>query len=418
MRRPKLAVVCLALGLSGCNKTSPAREQAGDAREQPSAADESPGPLVEAEPAAFTEEPCAYAMAVVERLDVYRGVDRPLDPARPEQILRREQGGHSALEWLAQTDRALGRVSKGQPEDLVAVESVLAQLGKGEGDQDQLRRDLTAIVTRMRAVALLEMRRLLAEVADDHLHGAEAAAAWDEARCLWEGGLRGLAARAEALPARGGEGWEATIAEAFETGRAALDEPGPEGVAVEVKAAKQQIEKGMYAVAHRLILADAEQHDAVAAAEALGLLDALEDRLADRNGPGLARMREMLAGDPAAIDVAAVERDLAIAFAKRARKYCDKAVVGGELGRPQAVAETWEGIVYTRVILPSMREALVDEGFDADAYLADWQRYLEAVEAGEAGVAGEICGRLVEWNCAYQDRLGIAECTATENESQ
>src|SRR5204862_3752365 len=136
------------------------------------------------------------------------------------------------------------------------------------------------------------------------------------------------------------------------------------------------IEKGFYVVAHRLILADAAAHTAADASEALGLVDALEDRLADRNGPGLERMRRQLAGDPAQIDAAAIERDLLIAFAKRARKYCDKAVVGNELGTPVAVAETWEGVIYTRLLLPNMREALSGKGFDTDAHFEDWERYL------------------------------------------
>jgi hypothetical protein len=169
---------------------------------------------------------------------------------------------------------------------------------------------------------------------------------------------------------------------------------------------------------HRLILADAEARTAHDASEALGLIDAIEDRLADRNGPGLGRMRRMLNGDPAQIDVAAIERDLAIAFTKRARKYCDKAVVGNELATPTAVAETWEGVIYTRMILPGMRAALGERGFDADAHAEDWERYVDAVEAGDAALAGEISPRLVEWNCAYQEHLGIAECTSSANELQ
>ena len=124
----------------------------------------------------------------------------------------------------------------------------------------------------------------------------------------------------------------------------------------------------------------------------------------------------MLNGDPAGIDPSAIERELAVAFSKRARKYCDKAVAKAELGTPGAIAETWEGVLYSRVILPSMREALAAEGFDADAYAADWQGYLEAVEGNDADTAAAISARLVEWNCAYQDRLGIAECTSSANE--
>jgi hypothetical protein len=73
-------------------------------------------------------------------------------------------------------------------------------------------------------------------------------------------------------------------------------------------------------------------------------------------------------------------------------------------------------VIYTRLNLPGMRATLSDKGFDADAYFQDWEAYLDAVEKGDAALAGEISPRLVEWNCAYQAQLGIAECTASANE--
>jgi hypothetical protein len=277
------------------------------------------------------------------------------------------------------------------------------------------------IATQLRVVALLEMRRLLGEVADDRLRGDAAVAAWDEAYCMWNHGLRTLAVRADTLSnAAARDAWAPSIAAAFADGHEQLVGPSElAGVLADVaavKAAKQRIEKGMYAVAYQLILADARSGAAAGASEALGLIDALEDRLADRNGPGLKRMRMMLNGPAEQIDATLIERELAVAFAKRARKYCDKAVDSAELATPQAIAETWEGIIYTRVILSSMGEALGADGFDAAAHAIDWEDYLQAVETGDAELAADISTRLVEWNCAYQRHLGITECTSATNE--
>jgi hypothetical protein len=350
---------------------------------------------------------CAASLAAVDELDRMRASEAAIDIAAVAKLL-----GADTLAWLRETDAALGRMTEGKPDDVALLEQVLASLPSR--DAAGVRSDLSLIATQLRAVALLELRRLLGEVADDRLRGAEATATWDRAACLWNVGLRSLAKRADALPVDGGEGWETNIDEAFNDGRAAIEQD-KSGVTT-VKVSKQQIEKTLYIVAHRLILADARAQTPADASEALGLVDALEDRLADRNGPGLARIRRQLAGDPTKIDAAAIERDLAIAFTKRARKYCDKAVIGNELATPTAIAETWEGVIYTRLILPGMDAALSEQGFDADAHLEDWERYVGAVEDGDAALAAEISPRLIEWNCAHQKHLGIAECTSTTNE--
>jgi hypothetical protein len=403
--RAHFVLACALTSLLACQSSTPT----GDGGKQaPPAAKERPVGTVQPVPPTLA---CTHTLAVVDALDRLRTNEAAIDIGAVSKLV-----GPDTLAWLREADVALGRVTANNPDDVALLEQVLA--GLPSRDPTGMRSDLALMVTQLRAVAFLEMRRLLGEVADDRLRGAEATAAWDRASCLWDAGLRKLAARADALPVRGGEGWETSIAEAFDEGRAAIEPAGAGDVpsATAVKASKQQIEKGFYVVAHRLILADAEAHTAADASEALGLIDALEDRLADRNGPGLARIRRQLAGDPTKIDVAAIERDLAIAFTKRARKYCDKAVVGNELATPTAVAETWEGVSYTRLILPGMGSALSTKGFDADAHLEDWEHYLDAVEAGDTTLAAEISPRLVEWNCAYQAQLGIAECTASGNE--
>lgn len=419
MRAVSIAICGLALVLGACKQGSEraAASTGATAGAPAKAPDPNPVPetVDETSLGARSSQQCAELGRVFEDLD-----------APPESFERSHVaellGGsnhNGALEWVTQADRNLARVSGDRAQDRALIEAVLA--GMPAHDQAARRVDLVIITTQLRALALLEMRRLLGEVADDRLRGAAAIDAWDEAYCIWNAGLRPLAARADALPtASGRDAWAPSIAAAFAAGHAQLlGRLGGSGLPADpaaVKAAKQQIEKGMYAVAYQLILAQAQTRSPAGAREALGLIDALEDRLADRNGPGLKRMRMMLNGPPEQIDVKQIERELAVAFSKRARKYCDKAVVTVELATPQAIAETWEGIIYTRVILASMREALAPAGFDADAYAVDWEDYLEAVEVGDAELATEISARLVEWNCAYQRHLGIAECTSSANE--
>jgi riboflavin biosynthesis pyrimidine reductase len=410
MRAP-LVLACVLASLVACQPST----STGDGGEKTSPTTNDPAVKPPVEPAVEDAMPvppaCKHSLAALDELDRMRASEAAIDVGAVTKLV-----GADTLAWLREADVALGRMTENNPDDVALLEQVLA--GLPARDAVGVRSDLALISTQLRGVAFLELRRLLGDVAEARLRGAEAIAAWDRASCLWEAGLRKLAARAEALPVHGGEGWEASIEEAFDEGRAAIApaEAGDVASAIVVKASKQQIEKGLYVVAHRLILADAQAQTAADASEALGLIDALEDRLADRNGPGLQRIRRQLAGDPAKIDAAAIERDLAIAFSKRARKYCDKAVVGNELATPTAVAETWEGVIYTRLILPGMRAALSSKGFDADAHLEDWERYLDAVEAGDAALAAEISPRLIEWNCAYQAQLGIAECTSSGNE--
>lgn len=401
MRASSVLLLC---ALVACQPSTP--KEKTDESPRTKAAEQDAKVEPKPEPAASA---CTDELALLGELDRLRSGTGEIDPAAAAKLLDAD-----ALAWLREADVALGRMTEDQPNDVALLEQV--QAGMASRDQAGLRSDLSLIATQLRAVALLELRRLLGDVAKQRLRGAEAIAVWERSECLWKSALHTLAARAEGLPERGGEGWEADIQAGFEQGRAALEQ-GDAGLPT-LEVSKQQIEKSLYAVAHRLILADAEAHTPEAASEALGLIDAIEDRLADRNGPGLERMRRMLNGDPTKIDAAAIERDLAIAFAKRARKYCDKALLGNELATPTTVAETWEGVIYTRIILPGMRSALAASGFDADAHIDDWERYLDAVEAGDAALAAEISARLIEWNCAYQEHLGIAECTSSTNETK
>ncbi len=344
-------------------------------------------------------------------------------------------------DWVAAVDLRLGRTPPGDPElgrDTIAAELALAQLRAADGPEDRYIA-LTLFLTHVRTAAFLEARRLLAAASDHEppepgtdpdaspepgtppldLQKLDLPKQWDEAWCLWSSALQPIALAVDASPARGGEDWAPSIVAGFHRGRLGFPDSGDSHDASVTKPARQVIEKGSYAFIQRRILdrAGAPVDDPSGPAEALALLNLIEDRIIDRNGPGLARIRAMLAGPQTDIDVASIERELAVAFVKRARKYCDEAVTGGGLGSPEAIKGAWEGEIYSRVFLPGMAEALEPDGFDPDAYLADWEDYRAAVSSSDMASATDISTRLVQWNCAYQDRLGIAACTSTGNEA-
>ena len=233
MRALSVCLSGLILCLGACKSPSDAADGAKKADSpQATAGSEAgaktPEPPATDEPAAAeiganASEPCRHAMAVVTELDAMLAGAGELDGAAIAATLARVQGGVSALDWLRGADERLGRMTENAPDDVALIEGVVANLGGRE--QDGLRYDLAAIVTQLRAAALLELRRLLGELADAKVSGAEARATLDEAYCLWDGGLRALAKRADALPGRGGEGWEPSIDSALKTTVAALDNP-------------------------------------------------------------------------------------------------------------------------------------------------------------------------------------------------
>jgi hypothetical protein len=147
---------------------------------------------------------------------------------------------------------------------------------------------------------------------------------------------------------------------------------------------------------------------------ALGAFGVLEDRILGRNTPGIEIIRTMLAGEPTAIDPSVIEQEIAIAFVKRARKYCDEAVELGALGSADGVKGAWEGIIYTRAILPAATRLVPST--DAEAWLATWDTYREAILADDPTAAIDASQTLVDLDCAVQAALGIAMCTATADE--
>jgi hypothetical protein len=184
---------------------------------------------------------------------------------------------------------------------------------------------------------------------------------------------------------------------------------------------RQAIEKRLFTLAHRSLLDAAEAAkggDAAAMRRAAAAFALIRDRLQDKNTPAIATIEAMLAGPPAAIDVDALARDLAITFAKRSRKYCSEVVDKPELrGAAAGLSSVTEGATYSRLILPDMAARLVGKDFAKERYLATWDGLLEEVETGDdPGEIKRLSDELVFWNCAYQEALGIAECTWNRDE--
>ena len=343
-------------------------------------------------------------------IELYRGDAPDLSGESPTP------GGTAVQRWVREVGARLGRVEAGTLVDDAAIEAALDEATALDGDARKLA--LLDVLARLRLVALLDVRSRLAVVADalpdplrdPALHEAE----WDAAWCVWDGALHGLADAA-------GEDWEPTIVAAFEAGLAGIRGPEQDWATDEfaTKPSKQVVEKGSFGVvARRLVgLAEAARAgDGFAAREALGLFALIEDRIAGRNTPAIATIEAMLAGEPSEIDPDAIAEALAVAFVKRARKYCDEALLAGSTGSAEGVKGVEEGVLYTKVILPQMQAALAGQGFDGEAYLSAWADYREAVVADDGGRANELSATLIEWNCAFQLELGIPTCTDSADE--
>jgi hypothetical protein len=154
----------------------------------------------------------------------------------------------------------------------------------------------------------------------------------------------------------------------------------------------------------------------VRAREARGLFGLLEDRVRDRNTPAIELIQTMLGGAAQDIDPALIETELAIAFIKRARKYCDEAVLAEALGTSDGAKGVEEGVIYTSIVLPVLVELLADQGFDGEQYMLEWSNYRDAVLADDPEAAVAASAQLVMWNCAGQAALGIAACTDSLDE--
>lgn len=268
------------------------------------------------------------------------------------------------------------------------------------------------------AALAAHLRAELAAVAEDT---PDKYAAWDEAYCVWTGGLSQLAERIDFNPVLGGfpiysienfflSGHQAIAGEPPTT---TIDEwIGPESI--------QQIEKTLLRAAHHDIVVHADPAfqaiDPVAAARARGLLALVRDQLEGRNTPGLAAIEAMLMGDPSLLEPEFVHFELDIAFAKHARDAIDRSSEAG-FGSPASHAHALAGRGYAEIIAPGMvRDS---PKFDTTPYQVDWDRYIALTRAGDDNAAAlATAQRLIDVTCAYQTALGVAACTGTADEPQ
>ncbi len=293
--------------------------------------------------------------------------------------------------------------------------SITAALAIGDATE------LAAVEGLVQSTLIKHLRAQLAAVEEgssDHY------ATLDEAHCLWDGGLRGLAEAADAVT------WttiDEQIVADIDAGFAASHDglrgepPTSSPDDWQYPPNKQRVEKSLYRAIHRVIIELAttarDDADPAPARHALELFVSIESRLADRNTPGIAQVQAILGGEPAMIDPAAVQLELDIAFAKRTRTYASGAIDNDELGVPGGYEGAVEGGVYAKLIAAGMIGKV--SGFELTAYLQAWDRYAALVRVGTAlEELAAISTYLVDTTCAYQTALGVAECSGNVDETE
>jgi hypothetical protein len=395
-----LAPLLVALLVTGCGDAPPA---ATSRSAKTTATPAPPPPPAAPQPTADADElRCGPARTYLDavRSDLAANTD-------PLAALRAAYQTTALQELIERSDAATAR------QDDAAISAALAGSGP------------TAATSAQYAIhgAIGQWMRHNLKVAAESKDAGERAAAWTEARCVWSQHLRHLgvplverAATSETEAARD----DATVLEvvdlAFTAGAAAVTADPIDDRAL--LPARQTVEKSWYRLVHRELAHHAalarKNDDPLAARRALGLFEMLRDRMPDKNTPGVAVVTAMLSGPAAGIDPAAVLREVDVALVKRARKYCSEAVDAKFVGTAAGLASVAEGAAYTRVLMPGLLRL---PGFDATAHMAAWQAFSEAVGASESpDELRRLSDELVHWNCAYQQALGIRECTATADE--
>jgi hypothetical protein len=339
------------------------------------------------------------------------------DGADPDPMAIQAAYVDTGLQEFVQTAGAvLGRVENGVLIDDAAIQAAITS---GQPT------DLLDVEWRIYLVMQQYIRHELADVAatlpDPANDPALLYARWDDAYCYWDAALRPLAQIADGIGLPG-DSIEADIDAAFLRGHAGIEGAEPWAIDEwEVPPAKQQAEKTIYTLAHRLVMqwsadaaneADPDMATAYAH-EAYGAFQLIEDRIDTKNTPGIAIIEDQLLGDPASIDPDDVLRQMNIAFVKRTRKYTDYAIIGELMGTAEGATGGNEGATYSKLIEPFMVEL---DGFDQDAYRQAWGDWITAIINDDLAAGEAASGVLVDWNCQYQTALGIAECTDSIDE--
>lgn len=356
---------------------------------------------------------CEAALAQLALIVEENGQADPDPMVIEEAYIGRDGTGTALQDFVQWAGGLLGRVEGAV---LIDDEAILdALLGSPSAE------DLVDVETRIYLVMSKLVRARIAEVAaaqpDMDRDPALLYADWDEAYCYWDGALRLHAQEAdgEGLEL---EGIEADIQMGFEWGHDGIE--GPEASwaidAWAVPPAKQVVEKSLFRAYDRLVMKHAttakSSMDSVVARRAWGYFQIIEDRLAGKNTPGIGTIEGHLEGDPMMIDLVDIRTQLSIAFIKRARGYASAAIDSNLVGEAEGFKGATEGHTYAKITLPFMEADLQD--FDDSAYLQTWADYAQAVQDGEVQAATTASEELVQWNCAYQEHLGIAECTTDD----
>lgn len=413
LRRSAWLLLPVLLSSACGGAAPPARSQPTAAT--PTATPPAARPTPRAQPATPTAQAQAADPACTAAAPYFNAVRSAAAQPTPDLASLRSAYVDTALQALIKTnDTETGR------SDDAALLAALATTTPG-GDMR------TAVVNAELLLhgALSQRLRHNLEVAVEDKDPAKRLAAWTTARCAWEQDLRPLAlalqtrsAEMSQESARDDATIAADIDTVFAAGAAALAaEPIDERV---LRPGHETIEKTWFRVIHRELMAAAhkarQDGDALAARRALGLFQLIRDRLQDRNTPGIAVVEAQLGGDPKQEDPAVVLREIDTALVKRARKYCSHAL-DTNLKGVEALTSVTEGLAYTRILLPGMRAAIRDPAFDPEAHIAAWQHFAEAAEqADDPEELKKLSTELVHWNCAYQQTLGIRECTSTADE--
>lgn len=323
-----------------------------------------------------------------------------------------------------------GEVDPGESAELGPLLALLARIDQDLGDDAAAARlasvrEASGEEAKIDALGAIDLaiskwlREQLRRAVDPARGAVEIAEAWALAECAW-----GLLSPPLYAALIGEEGLGARIDGAFAAGRKELGRSTAEQAAELAGAlgpSRQRIEKGIFAAAHRRLLVEARQakgaRDRLASRRAAAAFALLRDRLETKNTRGIAAIERQLSGPPAAIDADEIGRQVAIALAKRARKYCSEAVGSGMAGSAAGRTSAEEGASYALLLAPDMQARLGSEGFDRAHYLARWDSFVSAVDDGDdPEELARLSEELVHWNCAYQRALGIRECTSTVDE--
>jgi hypothetical protein len=190
---------------------------------------------------------------------------------------------------------------------------------------------------------------------------------------------------------------------------------------------KQVVEKSVYTVVHRAVVAwaaEAAAGDTHARDLAYNAYLLIRDRVTDanvasaRNSLGDAVIVTMLTGDPAGIDAAQILRELNVAFAKRTLAYTTHGLPSSEggsdgIGTSLGYARAVEGRTYWSLIAPSV------PGADLVLEEAAWGHWAAAIRRNDLDEVRWASAHLQGTVCAYMiGELGLTNCSTADTSTE